>query len=66
MKLTVTCRICGKILSEVEKDSISDIDIDSYEASSSCETDGPFQEYDEEGLPLPMDNSNIIAVKTLE
>lgn len=65
MKLTVSCKTCGKVISLSEKDDVSDSDIASAENSSACETDGPFQEFDDNGDPIPMDFSNIIAVKTL-
>ena len=32
-----------------------------YGQSTSCNTDGPFQTYDDDGNPLPMDYSNIVA-----
>lgn len=38
MKLTVTCQTCGKILSEIEKDSITDEDLAMYENNASCDT----------------------------
>jgi hypothetical protein len=38
MKLTVTCQICGKVLSIVQKDVIDNDDISMYELSSSCDT----------------------------
>lgn len=38
MKLTVSCQICGKVLSTVSKDQISDDDVVMYEAGSSCDT----------------------------
>lgn len=65
MKLTATCKICGRTIAVMEKDSISQDDMDLYQQTCSCEVDGPFQEYDDEGNPLPMDNSNIVVVKTL-
>jgi hypothetical protein len=65
MKLSITCQTCGRTISIIEKDSISQDDIDNYSTSSSCEVDGPFQQYDDDGNPLPMDYSNIVATKTL-
>lgn len=65
MKLTVSCQICGRIMAIAEKDDFKDEDISIYEESSACEMDGPFQQYDDEGNPIPLDFSNIIAVKTL-
>lgn len=38
MKLTVTCQSCGKLLSVVEKDQISQEDIEQYRTSSYCDT----------------------------
>lgn len=64
MKLTVSCQICGRILAISEKDDFSDSEISMYENSCSCEIDGPFPQYDDEGDLLPPDTSNIIAVKT--
>jgi hypothetical protein len=65
MKLTVSCQICGRTISVVEKCDISQDDMNSYVANSSCQVDGPFQQYDEDGNPLPLDTSNIVATKTL-
>lgn len=64
MKLTVSCKDCGRIILLAEKDDFQDDEIQNYENSCSCEVDGPFQEYDEDGNPLSMDFSNIVAVKT--
>lgn len=66
MKLTVSCQICGRVISAVEKPEVSQDDITSYVNNSSCQMDGPFQEYDDQGNALPMDFSNIVATKTLE
>lgn len=49
-----------------ENNDFSDNDINNYENSCSCEVDGPFQQFDDQGNPLPMDYSNIIAAKTQE
>lgn len=65
MLLTVSCQICGKILCVVDKDSVSQQDINDYTLGSSCSVDGPFQQYDDQGNPLPLDTSNIAAVKTV-
>ena len=65
MKLTITCQICGRTISTIEKCDISQDDIDTYSNNSSCQVDGPFQQYDDDGNPLPMDYSNIVATKTL-
>lgn len=64
MKLTVSCQICGRVISLCEKDQISQSDMDSAIAISSCEVDGPFQQYDDQGNSLPLDTSNIVATKT--
>lgn len=36
MKLTISCQICGTILSVVEKDAITQEDLADYGANSSC------------------------------
>lgn len=41
MKLLVTCQTCGKTLSIVEKDFVTNEDVELYQATSSCEDDGP-------------------------
>lgn len=64
MKLTVSCQICGRILSICEKDQITQDDMNSYSSNSSCQVDGPFQQFDDEGNLLPLDTSNIVATKT--
>lgn len=66
MKLKVTCKICGRTLTSVDKDSVSESDLDEYQKASSCEVDGPIQLFDDVGDPIPLDYSNIIVVKTLE
>ncbi len=38
MKLTISCQICGKILSIAEKDAFTDEDINMYQQSLSCDT----------------------------
>ena len=38
MKLTVTCQLCGKVLSVVEKDQVTEQDIQDYESMMSCST----------------------------
>lgn len=64
MKLTVSCQICGRVISICEKDSFSQYDMDNAVATSSCQVDGPFPSVDDEGNPLPLDTSNIVATKT--
>jgi hypothetical protein len=64
MKLTVSCQICGRIIAVAEKDNFSADDINMYQNQSSCEVDGPFQQYDGDGNPLPLDTSNIVVSKT--
>lgn len=65
MKLTITCQICGRMISSIEKCDISQDDINNYSTNSTCEVDGPFQQYDDEGNPIPVDYSNIVATKIL-
>lgn len=70
MKITVSCKTCGKILSMAEKDQVSDADLDMYESSSRCDQDGPFPPVmglDGNGDPievLPAIANTIIATKT--
>lgn len=65
MKLTVCCKLCGRVISAIERDQdFNDADILEHEQSSSCEIDGPVQTFDDNGNPIPMDFSNIVAVKT--
>jgi hypothetical protein len=40
MKLTVTCRVCGEIITIVEKECIHKEDINEYQANCSCDADG--------------------------
>jgi hypothetical protein len=65
MKLAITCQICGRTISSVEKYQITQDDINNYSNNSSCQVDGPFQTFDDDGNPLPLDYSNIVATKTL-
>jgi len=57
MKLTVSCQICGTILSEIEKQQISDDDVQMYEQASFCNVLGP------DGV-TPDGQTNIQATKT--
>lgn len=66
MKLTISCQICGRTISVVEKCDVTQDDMTSYAANSSCQVDGPFQQYDVDGNPLPLDTSNIVATKTID
>lgn len=36
MKLTTSCQVCGTILSVVEKDMVTQDDINNYQQNSSC------------------------------
>lgn len=66
MKLTITCQTCGKTLSVVEKDQISDSDIAMYEAASNCDTVQSTYTDDDGNLVTVYDsNSNIQATKTV-
>lgn len=67
MKLTVTCQTCGKILSLVQKDQISQQDISDYEANSFCNT-VQGQSVDDEGNPITIydGQTNIQATMTQE
>ena len=58
MKLTITCQICGKILTKVEKDQISDDDIQMYESACSCDT------VQDDGITID-GQTNIQATKTV-
>ena len=61
MKITVVCNICNTQLVEVEGPNLGSNEQIMYESSCSCGVDGPFQTYDDNGNPLPMNYSNIIA-----
>jgi hypothetical protein len=37
MKLTVTCQICGTILTVIQKNTVTAEDIAEYEANTSCD-----------------------------
>lgn len=66
MKLTITCQICGKILTIIEKDQVSDEDVNLYSQSSSCDT---IQGAGVDGYGNPITlydgQANIQATKTL-
>ena len=71
MKLTTICKKCGKIISTVEKDQISDSDLAEYESNSVCATDGPFPAvmYDPGDGSDPVEvtpavDNTIVAVRT--
>lgn len=73
MKLTVVCQKCARVISAVEKDSISQGDIDMYVSNSVCDMDGPFPAQmgqDDDGNPIVLvpavENDQIVAVKTQE
>ncbi len=52
-------------MGKVEKDIITQEDLNFYSTSVYCEMDGPFPEYDSDGNKLPSDTSNIVVAKTL-
>jgi hypothetical protein len=62
--ITVTCNICNATILTANGDSLSQNDINNYGQSCSCNMDGPFQTYDDNGNPLPMNYSNIVATLT--
>lgn len=77
MKLTVICQTCGKKLSVVEKDQISQEDINMYTNNSTCPEDDTYEDVpalDENGDPVldgegnptmkTIRYSNIVAVKS--
>lgn len=65
MKLTITCQICGKILTEIEKDQISDDDVNMYGQASFCDT-VQGEGLDDDGNPITLydGQSNIQVTKT--
>lgn len=70
MKLTVSCQKCGKILSVVEKDQISNDDIAMYQSNAFCDTvQGIVDVEDEEGNITPTTvydaQDSILATKTV-
>ncbi len=65
MKLTVTCQTCGKILSVVSKDQVSQQDIIDYQTNSYCNTVAG-ESVDADGNPIIVydGQSNIQATMT--
>jgi hypothetical protein len=59
--ITVKCNICNSIILLANGPLLNQSDADIYSKSCSCNIDGPVQAYDEDGNPLPMDYSNIVA-----
>jgi len=59
--IIVKCNICNQTLLEASGPKLDANEVALYSKSCSCNLDGPFQSYDEDGNPLPMDYSNIIA-----
>lgn len=67
MKLTVSCQVCGKILTIVEKDSFTDDDVNMYEQSVSCDTvQGTTTDDDGNIITVYDGQSNIQASKLQE
>jgi hypothetical protein len=70
MKITVSCKKCGRILTVVEKDEVHQDDLDMYVAASSCQFDGPFPPVmglDDNGDPIevtPAVENTIVAAMT--
>ena len=64
MVITVKCNICNTQLVQAQGPNLSQNDANTYQQSCSCNIDGPFQTYDSDGNPLPMDYSNIVATLT--
>jgi len=78
MKITVVCQKCGKVLSIIEKDVVSDEDLNMYTNFSSCSTDDTYDVepiLDDDGNPILDDDGNpitqiirnsfVVAVKTV-
>lgn len=78
MKITVICQKCGTVISVIEKDQVSDEDLNMYKNSSSCSTDDIYNTVpilDDNGDPELDENQNpitqvvrtsfVIAVKTV-
>lgn len=38
MKLTISCQTCGKVLAAIQKDQVTQDDINMYEAGAFCST----------------------------
>jgi hypothetical protein len=67
MNLTVTCQTCGKILSVVQKDQISQDDITSYEQNSFCNTvQGTGTDDDGNPITIYDGQTNIQATMTVD
>jgi hypothetical protein len=64
MTITVVCNICNATILTAEGPLLCQNDANNYGQSCSCSVDGPFQTYDDNGNPLPMNYSNIIATLT--
>lgn len=70
MKITVSCKKCGRILAIAEKDVVSQEDLDMYTNSCACSVDGPFPPVmglDDEGNHIELEpavENTIIAVMT--
>lgn len=62
--IIVKCTICNQTLITAEGTSLGESDVNMYNNSCQCSVDGPFQTYDDNGNPLPMDYSNIVATLT--
>jgi len=58
-KITVKCNICQVIMMTVEKPFVSQGDTNMLQQMVSCAVDGPIQQYDVDGNPLPKDTSSI-------
>lgn len=67
MKLTITCQACGKVLATVQKNQVTQDDINMYEASSSCDTVAG-ESVDDTGNPITLydGQANIQATMTQE
>lgn len=67
MRLTISCQVCGKILSIIEKDQITDNDVSTYISTNSCDTvSGSTIDEDENTIILYDGQTNIQATKIQE
>jgi hypothetical protein len=67
MNLTVTCQTCGKVLTVVQKDQVSQQDISDYQANSFCDTvQGTGTDGDGNPITIYDGTSNIQATMTQE
>ena len=67
MKLLVLCQVCGKKLTEVNKDYVFDSDLLEYEKSTSCEEHGSNEyQYDSDGVQVAQTSFIVKAVKKLD